>query len=90
MQAILYTIPMAPLDLSSHLALMRGQLFPAIHPPFSPARSHSRLVLRPRVGGLEKQTIYFTLAVLKILTSIISGVGGSDDDVDGDDGDEAE
>ena len=36
MQAILYTIPMAPLDLSSHLALMRGQLFPAIHLPSDP------------------------------------------------------
>ena len=36
MQAILYTIPMAPLDLSSHLALMRGQLFPAIHLPLTP------------------------------------------------------
>ena len=90
MQAILYTIPMAPLDLSSHLALMRGQLFPAI-PSDPQAHTQDKFSAFELVGW--KKRLFSHLVMLKILTwmtALISGVGGYDDGVDGDDGDEAE
>ena len=90
MQAILYTIPMAPLDLSSHLALMSGQLFPAI--PSDPQAHTQDMFSAFELVGWKKR-LFSHLVMLKILTwmtALISGVGGYDDGVDGDDGDEDE
>ena len=66
MQAILYTIPMAPLDLSSHLALMRGQLFPAIHLPLTPHGAWRQFLL-----DKNKQRFCYREAVKKIAIHLL-------------------